>query len=134
MRRSTARAGIWTITSDDNRPTIRARALVAADGALSRLARRLGYVSTPPDAVCSRVYMRAKTTNFDADGVVYYPKQLLPGYCAIFREARDELNFSYTSFLGARLKSTIFAPPTTPSSKTIPTSVARSVRRPLWMR
>lgn len=97
-------AGIWTITSEANRPDIRARALVAADGALSRLARRLGYVSTPPDAVCSRVYMRAKSTNFDADGVVYYPKQLLPGYCAIFREARDELNFCVYVIPGGKVK------------------------------
>lgn len=37
--------------------------------------------------------MRARSTNFDADGVAYYAKDLLPGYCAIFREARDELNF-----------------------------------------
>ncbi len=88
-----AASGVWTISSDGAKHAIRARALVAADGALSRLARRLGYVSAPPDAVCSRAYVRARTTNFDADGVAYYPKDLLPGYCAIFREARDELNF-----------------------------------------
>src|SRR5262249_36537192 len=46
-----------------------------------------------PDALCSRCYVRAETTNFDADGVMYYPKELLPGYCAIFREARGELNY-----------------------------------------
>lgn len=86
-------AGLWTVTPEGSGRAIRARALVAADGALSRLARRLGYVSSPPDAVCSRSYVRARSTNFDADGVVYYPRELLPGYCAIFREARDELNF-----------------------------------------
>jgi menaquinone-9 beta-reductase len=96
--------GIWTIVSEDNKPAVRARALVAADGALSRLSRRLGYLSTPPDAVCSRAYVRAKSTNFDADGVVYYPKDLLPGYCAIFREARDELNFCVYVIPGGRTK------------------------------
>lgn len=99
-----AAAGIWTITPEGGGAPYRARALVAADGALSRLARRLGYVNTPPDAVCSRAYVRARTANFDADGVVYYPKDLLPGYCAIFREARDELNFCVYVIPGGKTK------------------------------
>jgi len=32
-------------------------------------------------------------TQFKFDGVVFYPRKLLPGYCAILREAGDELNF-----------------------------------------
>jgi len=97
-------AGVWTIASEGRETPVRARTLVAADGALSRLARRLGYVSTPPDAVCSRAYVRAGSTNFDADGVVYYPRDLLPGYCAIFREARDELNFCVYVIPGGKTK------------------------------
>ncbi len=31
--------------------------------------------------------------HFKPDGVVFYPSKLLPGYCAIIREANDELNF-----------------------------------------
>lgn len=90
-----ANRGEWSITPDGGGgPTYLARVLVAADGALSRLGRQLGLVGGPPDAVCSRTYMRAKTTNFDADGVVFYPHQILPGYCALFREARDEINFA----------------------------------------
>jgi geranylgeranyl reductase family protein len=86
--------GEWTIVGDGSGPAYRARALVVADGAMSRLGRRLGLVDGPPEAVCSRTYMRAKTTAFDADGMVFYPRRLLPGYCALFREARDELNFA----------------------------------------
>lgn len=89
-----AARGEWSITPDGGGSTYHARVLVAADGALSRLGRQLGLVDGPPDAVCSRTYMRAKTTNFDADGVVFYPHQILPGYCALFREARDEINFA----------------------------------------
>jgi geranylgeranyl reductase family protein len=99
-----AAAGLWTVTPEGGGPILQARALVAADGALSRLARRLGYVDTPPEAVCSRAYVRARTTNFEADGVVYYPKTLLPGYCAIFREARDELNFCVYVIPGGKTK------------------------------
>lgn len=86
--------GEWTILRDGGGSSYRARALVVADGALSRFGRRLGLVDGPPDAVCSRTYMRAKTTAFEADGMVFYPRRLLPGYCALFREARDELNFA----------------------------------------
>ena len=86
--------GRWSIVPHGGSPTYHARVLVAADGALSRLGRQLGLVDGPPDAVCSRTYMRAKTTNFSADGVVFYPRQILPGYCALFREAHDELNFA----------------------------------------
>ena len=86
--------GEWTIPRDGGGPEQRARVLVLADGALSRLGRRLGFVDGPPDAVCSRTYMRARSTPFDADGMVFYPRRLLPGYCALFREARDEVNFA----------------------------------------
>ena len=67
--------------------------LVAADGALSRLARSLGIVTTPPDAVCSRAYVRAGTDRCTADGLVFYPRFLLPGYCGVVREADGDLNF-----------------------------------------
>jgi len=86
-------AGLWTLEPDGGGPSYQARALVLADGALSRLARSLGYVDTPPDAVCSRAYIRASSSPFDCDGLVFYPRDLLPGYCALFREARDSLNF-----------------------------------------
>ena len=73
--------------------TWRARVVVIADGALSRLARALGLVPGAPDAVCSRAYVEAGSADFAPDGVVFYPRALLPGYCALFREADGELNF-----------------------------------------
>jgi len=72
--------------------TYYARVLVCADGAPSGLARKLGYVTTAPQGTCSRAYVKDNKL-FQWDGVVFYPPQLLPGYCAIFREAGDELNF-----------------------------------------
>jgi hypothetical protein len=43
--------------------------------------------------VCSRAYVRAGTDRCTADGLVFYPRFLLPGYCAVVREADGELNF-----------------------------------------
>jgi geranylgeranyl reductase family protein len=85
-------AGWWTIASS-NGSTVQARALVAADGANSRLARRLGIVADGPEAICSRAYIEAGTSDFAFDGVAFYRRDLLPGYCAVFRESRDQLNF-----------------------------------------
>ncbi|EFA86486.1 putative CMF receptor CMFR1 [Heterostelium album PN500] len=88
--------GLWTVEcvgSEDNQPIVyRARCLVCADGSPSSTARALGYVNTEPNGICSRAYVKNNKT-FKYDGVVFYPKSLLPGYCAIIREARDELNY-----------------------------------------
>jgi flavin-dependent dehydrogenase len=80
----------------------RARAVVAADGALSRLTTALGIPTAPPDAVCSRAYVKAGTHRFDADGVVVYRLDLAPGYCALFREAGGDLNFCTYIIPGGR--------------------------------
>jgi geranylgeranyl reductase family protein len=86
--------GTWTIhCQTEPARTYAAAALVLADGALSRLARSLGVVTTPPDAVCSRSYVAAGTSPFSADGVLYYPSSLLPGYCSLFREADGSMSF-----------------------------------------
>jgi geranylgeranyl reductase family protein len=98
-----AAAGLWTVRCRTaGKPTYRARALVAADGASSPLARSLGLVTTPPEAVCSRCYVKADTTAFDADGMVYYPRDLLPGYVALFREAGGDLNYCCYLLPGGR--------------------------------
>ena len=84
---------LWTVRCTTSPATThQARALVTADGALARLARALGVVTTPPDGVCSRSYIDAATTDFTSDGVMFYPPELLPGYCVILREAGGELN------------------------------------------
>ena len=86
--------GMWVVHHKRGQtPPYRAKVLVAADGALSRLARALGLVETAPDAICSRAYVDSRTANFHADGVVYYPPELVPGYCSLFREAGGLVSF-----------------------------------------
>jgi geranylgeranyl reductase family protein len=93
----------WTIhAKSDKEPVYQARVLVACDGSSSSLARSMGLVKTAPDAVCSRAYIKADTTNFDADGVLFYPPEIVPGYCALFREAQGELNFACYIIPGGR--------------------------------
>jgi len=85
---------MWTIRCETGTArAYRARALIAADGAPSHLARSLGVVTTPPDAVCSRAFVEAGTADFDADGMAFFPTAVLPGYCSLGREAGGELNF-----------------------------------------
>jgi geranylgeranyl reductase family protein len=87
--------GVWKISctlADDSKLTYYARCLICADGAPSRLARQLGIVQGEPQGTCSRSYVKNNNL-FKFDGVIFYPPQLLPGYCAIFREAQGELNF-----------------------------------------
>jgi len=90
--------GLWKIdctntNEEQGKPvTYLARCIVCADGAPSRLARQLGIVKDEPQGTCSRAYVKGNT-QFKFDGVVFYPPKLLPGYCAIIREAGDELNF-----------------------------------------
>jgi geranylgeranyl reductase family protein len=86
--------GTWTVRcATPAAPAHRARVLVTADGSLARLARALGVVATPPDGVCSREYVEAGTFDFTADGVLFYPRAILPGYCSLFRVAGGELSF-----------------------------------------
>ena len=98
-------SGMWTVHCKAPQPeTFTARALVIADGASSRLARSLGLVTTLPEAVCSRAYVRADTTPFQEDGLVFYPSWLLPGYCALFREAGGDLNFAVYIMPGGQVR------------------------------
>jgi len=89
-----AEHGIWTIKCSRNDQTViyHSRVLISADGAPSALARKMGYVHTDPQGVCSRSYVKNNSL-FKWDGVVFYPPRLLPGYCAIIREAQGELNY-----------------------------------------
>jgi geranylgeranyl reductase family protein len=99
--------GVWTINhARGSSAPYQARVLVAADGSPSRLARSLGIVNVRPQAVCSRAYIEAASTNFDADGVVYYPPELLPGYCALFRESGGLLNFCVYVLPGGKVANT----------------------------
>jgi geranylgeranyl reductase family protein len=89
---------LWTITLttcdiDGSNYSFRARALVAADGANSDIARQLGVVTTPPDTYCSRSFAKAGTHSFpNADHVCFYAERLLPGYFVVFHELEGFLN------------------------------------------
>ena len=70
--------GVWTVHAIDGK-RITCKILVAADGAASNLARKLGIVLDAPDGVAARQYIKAGTHNFKADGVLLYPEYTLPG-------------------------------------------------------
>ena len=83
--------GFWTLRCDDDR-RFRGRMLLAADGAASRVARSLGVVTTPPNGVAARQYVKGGTHNFKSGGVLFYPKYVLPGYVALFRHYNDDID------------------------------------------
>ncbi len=83
--------GMWTVRCDSDR-SFRAKVLIAADGATSRLARTLGIVTAPASGVAGRRYVRGGTHNFKSGGVLFYPSYILPGYVAIFRHYNDDLD------------------------------------------
>jgi len=99
--------GLWQVDCTFSPPgedqkeqsiTYYARVLVCADGSPSALGRKLGIVKGEAQGVCSRAYVKDNTLfkwgeNATVDGLIFYPKRLLPGYCAIIREAGGELNF-----------------------------------------
>jgi geranylgeranyl reductase family protein len=85
------RAATWTAHSGSRR--FKARTLVLADGAHSKLARSLGIVKDNPQAICSRSFIDGGSHQFDTDGICYMERDLLPGYAAIFRHPNDELNY-----------------------------------------
>ncbi|MDH4282134.1 MAG: FAD-dependent monooxygenase, partial [Myxococcales bacterium] len=86
-----AESGTWTAHSSGRK--LRAKTLVLADGAHSKLARSLGIVTEGPGAICSRAFIEGGTHSFETDGICYMERDLLPGYAAIFRHPNDELNF-----------------------------------------
>ncbi len=86
--------GYWTLhpKNGENQPYY-AKILILADGASSSIAQLLGIVKESPQAVCSRAYVRAGTYKFDQDGICVIPMNLVPGYCALLKEADDDLVF-----------------------------------------
>ncbi|MDX1798412.1 MAG: FAD-dependent monooxygenase, partial [Candidatus Lokiarchaeia archaeon] len=60
----------WSVFQKEGaNQTYHAKILILADGASSRIAQSLGIIKDPPQAVCSRAYVKAGTYNFDQDGV-----------------------------------------------------------------
>jgi len=84
--------GLWTVFVEGG-ATYKARVLVCADGAPSKLATQMGYIKGAPTGTCSRAFVEGGTHKFKADGVVFYNPGLLPGYAALFRHPNDELNY-----------------------------------------
>jgi geranylgeranyl reductase family protein len=98
-------SGVWTVTARGG-ATVTAKILVAADGASSHLARSLGLLSDPPEALCSSVYIQNGTHSFEHDGIVFYPEYLLPGYAALFKESGGDLVFCCYIIPGGKAKTT----------------------------
>ena len=61
--------GVWTVKLAGGK-SLRCRMLVAADGAASNIARKLGIVTAAPEGVACRRYVKGGTHNFKADGVL----------------------------------------------------------------
>ena len=83
--------GLWHVACGDGR-RFRSRMLVAADGATSRVARRLGLLTSSPAGFAARQYVQGGSHNFRADGVLFYPSYILPGYVALFRHYNDDID------------------------------------------
>ena len=96
--------GRWTAHCQDGRQ-FRGTMLVAADGANSRLARSLGVVTTAPQTVASRQYIKGGTHNFKSGGVLFYPQYILPGYVAIFRHYNDDIDVGCYVIPGGAVRS-----------------------------
>jgi len=96
------RARTWTVYSGAKR--FKARVVVLADGAHSKLARSLDIVKDHPQAICSRSFVEGGTHDFDTDGICYMERDLLPGYAAVFRHPNDELNFCTYIIPGGKAK------------------------------
>lgn len=97
---------LWTIqvSAEGTPTTFEARALVAADGAHSHVLQTLGHDVPQPDGICSRAYVKAGTHNFEADGVAFYTTELIPGYCALFKEGDGDVNFCVYIIPGGNAK------------------------------
>jgi len=95
--------GLWNVRCA-NGALFRGRVLVAADGAQSLLARRLGVITEAPSGFASRQYVKGGTHNFRADGVLFYPTYVLPGYVALFRHYNDDIDLGCYVIPGGRAK------------------------------
>jgi geranylgeranyl reductase family protein len=95
----------WTIQCKDGR-SFSAKCLIAADGAKSKIARRLGLVTTGATSAASRQYIRGGTHNFTSDGVLLYPPYAIPGYVAFFRHSNGDVDLGCYLLPGGRVPPT----------------------------
>jgi len=87
--------GMWTIfcRQDEALFSHAARVLVAADGAKSKIARKLGVVTTSPDSTGSCIASKVQSGQhpLKADAVFFYPRKLLEisGYFLMAKHVGD---------------------------------------------
>ena len=91
----------WTVRCKDGRSFV-GRSLIAADGAKSKIARALGLVTTGANSAASRQYIKGGTHNFRSDGVLLYPKYVIPGYVAFFRHSNGDIDLGCYVLPGGR--------------------------------
>lgn len=91
----------WTVRCKDAR-VFHARTLIAADGVKSSIARSLGVVKTGTNSAGSRQYIKGGTHRFTSDGVLLYPKYVIPGYVALFRHSNDDIDLGCYVLPGGR--------------------------------
>ncbi len=95
----------WKINAFDNKEgQIQATILIAADGAVSKIARSLDVVKNPPEAVCTSVFIKAGTHQYKEDGVCVYTRDIHPGYVALFKEADGDVTFCCYIIPGGKYK------------------------------
>jgi len=82
--------GLWNVISKEG-SVFKGRVLIIADGSNSYLPKKLGLVTTQPEAICSHQYVKGGTHNFDADGVMIYHKSMLPGYSVLFKHYNGDM-------------------------------------------
>ncbi|MEM9731552.1 MAG: NAD(P)/FAD-dependent oxidoreductase, partial [Myxococcota bacterium] len=92
----------WRVRCRDGR-TFRGRALIAADGAKSKVARALGLVTRGANSAASRQYIRGGTHNFTSHGVLLYPRYVLPGYVAFFQHSNGDIDVGCYLLPGGRV-------------------------------
>lgn len=95
----------WTIRCKDGR-AFSAKCLIAADGAKSKIARRLGVVTTGATSAASRQYIKGGTHNFASDGVLLYPPYAIPGYVAFFRHSNGDIDLGCYLLPGGKVPPT----------------------------
>jgi len=95
----------WTIRCKDGR-SFAAKCLIAADGAKSKIARKLGVVTTGATSAASRQYIKGGTHNFTSDGVLLYPPYAIPGYVAFFRHSNGDIDLGCYLLPGGKVPPT----------------------------
>lgn len=106
--------GYWTLstkTESGETGITTARLLLICDGSTSYMAQKLGIIpqGSQPEAVCSTAYAMNNAWK-DADGVMIFTKNTLPGYSALFRHYNDDMYLGTYILPGGQATSRYIAP------------------------